>query len=266
MGQSHVVAACGQIRTLIPRALFALLLISCLGGCVTYNAATGRNEMIFVSTSTEVNMGNQLDRELSSKNKILKDTPAAKRLERIGQRVARISDRQDYAYHFHLVESKDVNAFTTPGGHIYFYTGLFDKLTTDDQIAAVIAHEIGHCSAKHTIKKFQAAMGYGVVRNVALQVLSMKVPGATNIASLGSDGIMQLAMTSYGRQDEYEADRLGIKYLYLSGYDLNAMIQVFHVLEASDKSKVPLILRTHPFVKDRIAALGKAIEDVKSKY
>lgn len=249
-------------------ALFVVPLLF-LCGCVTYNAATGRNEMIFVSTASEVQMGNQADREISAKNKILKDTPESKRLETLGQRVARISDRQDIQYRFHLIESDELNAYTVPGGHIYFYTGLFRKLATDDQIASVLAHEIGHCAAKHTIKRFQAAMQYNVARNVALRVLAWKVqvPGVQNIAALGADGIMNLAMGSYSRHDEYEADRLGIKYLYLAGFNLDGMIQAFEVLKVGDNTnKAPLILRTHPFIKDRIDAIKKEIPAVKEKY
>ncbi len=265
MGQSYLVAACRQIRTLIRRGSWVLLCI-CVSGCATYNTATGRSEMIFISTSSEVSMGNKINHELMSKNKICINTPSSKRLERIGSRLARVSDRQDIAYHFYLIESPEINAFAVPGGHIYCYTGLFDRLTTDDQIAAVLGHEIGHLAAKHTVKKFQAALGYDVMRNVLLEVLSYKAPGIGNIASMGSDGLMHLAMSGYGRQDEYEADRLGIKYLYLSGYDLNAMIELFHVLDPTDKNKVPLIFRTHPFVKDRIARVSNVIKDVRSKY
>lgn len=266
MGQPRLVAACRQIRTLIPRALCVLVWGLGAGGCATYNTATGRSEMIFVSTSSEVAMGKKISKEILSKNKICPDIEASRRLDRIGKRLARVCDRQDIAYHFYLIDSKDVNAFTVPGGYIFCYTGLFEKLTSDDQIAAVLAHEIGHAAAKHTIKKFQAAMGYDVVRNVVFRLVSFKVPGLSTIASMGSDGLMQLAMSGYGRQDEYEADRLGIKYLYLSGYDLNAMIGVFRVLETTDKKQVPLIFRTHPFVKDRITRVEADIKDVKSKY
>lgn len=267
MGQSYMVATRHQIRALKTLPIYILILLGLsVSGCATFNAATGRNEMILVSTASELAMGDQIHRELSVKNKILINTPEAQRLDRIGKKVERVSDRQDFAYHFYLIDSPEVNAFTIPGGHIYFYTGLLNKLTSDDQVAAVLAHEIGHVAAKHTIKKFQASMGYGVVRNVALRILSIKAPGIESIASIGSDGLMKLAMSSYGRQDEHEADALGIKYLYLSGYDLNAMIQVFHVLEASDKSQVPLIFRTHPYPKDRIKSVMQDIEDVKSKY
>ncbi len=246
------------------KLLFCLIFLS---GCMTYNTATGRNEMIFISTSSEVAMGNQINAELSSKSRIIEGTAESRRLENIGQRVARVSDRQDIQYHFHLIEDEDINAFTVPGGHIYFYTGLFRKMERDDQIAAVLAHEIGHNAGKHTVKKFQGALGYDMMRNLVLGVLELRAPGSGDIAGIGADGLMGLAMSGYSRHDEYEADRLGIKYLYLAGYDLSAMIQVFYVLQQNDKKGgPPLILRTHPFVKDRITAAQKEIEAIKAKY
>jgi metalloendopeptidase OMA1, mitochondrial len=249
------------------RWLYLILLLGVITGCATYNTATGHNELIFISTSSEVKMGGQINQQLAGKNKIIKGTDEAKRLESIGQRLARISDRQDISYFFYLIESEEMNAFAVPGGHIYFYTGLFRKLGTDGAIAAVLGHEIGHVAAKHTVKKFQGAMGYNVVRSVALNVLAWKMPGVQNVAALGADGLMTLAMSAYGRQDEYEADRLGIKYLYLAGYDLNDMIKMFEVLQATDqKQGTPLILRTHPFLKDRITAAKKEMGAVKEKY
>ncbi len=245
-----------------PGFLCALLLL--LSGCATYNAATGRNEVIWISTSSEVSMGRDVHREISSKYKVIEEGQEFDRLNRIGQRVARVSDRQDFQYHFYLVESDEINAFTVPGGNVYFFTGLFRKMPSDDTIAAVLAHEVGHSAAKHTVKKFQAAMGYNVVRDLVMNVLAVKAPQAKTIAQLGADGVMGLSMSAYGRHDEYEADKLGIKYLYLAGYDLNAMIKTFEILQENSKGDhTPLILRTHPFIKDRMEAAKKEIESVK---
>lgn len=237
-----------------------------LGGCTTFNPATERNELIFISTPEEVAMGVQADQELSSKNKVISGTEEAERLERIGQKVAHVSDRQDFAYHFKLVESEDLNAFTVPGGFIYFYTGLFRKLKTDDQVAAVLAHEIGHCAAKHTVKRFQAALGYNLVSSMMGQVMTAKAPGAASIMSMGANAVAQLAMSAYSRQDESQADHLGIKYLRLSGYNLNAMIEMFEILEQNTHAdSTPLILRTHPLTKDRLEAVRKEIEAIEKK-
>lgn len=245
----------------------SLLCILLLAGCMTYNSATDRNEFIFISTSQEVAMGKQAHQQLSKQYKMVTGTPDAVRLDHIGQTVARVSDRQDFVYHFNLVESKELNAFTLPGGYVYFFTGLYQQLHTDDQIAAVLAHEIGHCGAKHVVKRFQAALGYNWIGGMVDQVLSLQFPSIEPLAARGANAIAELAMKSYSRHDEYEADRLGIKYLYLSGYDLNAMIQVFDILQRNTKGDhVPLILRTHPFFKNRIEAVKREMMLVKQKY
>jgi metalloendopeptidase OMA1, mitochondrial len=256
----------GKMWSNLRGSLLAVLVLF-LSGCATYNTATGKNELIFISTSSEVKMGTQLSAELSKTNRIITGTPEAKKLETIGQRVARVADRQEFAYHFYLIDSDEFNAFTIPGGHIYFYAGLFRKLTTDDQIASVLAHEVGHAAAKHTVKKFQSAMGYNIAKEVAVRILAWRAPGVENLAALGADGIMTLAMSAYSRRDEYEADTLGIKYLYLAGYDLNGMIQAFETLDrVNPKGGPPLILRSHPYIKDRIAAVKKEIGEVRKKY
>lgn len=248
-------------------SLLCLVSVVCfLSSCTTYNSATRRNEFIFISTPQEISMGLEAHRELASKYKIVTATEEAIRLERIGQRIARVSDRRDMPYYFYLIESDEINAFTIPGGRIYFYTGLFRKLT-DAQVAAVLAHELAHGSAKHTVKKFQAALGYNMVSSVVGRILETRAPGTASIASLGANTIAQLAMSAYGRQDEYEADRLGIKYLYLAGIDLNAMIETFYVLEKNTRKEyTPLILRSHPFIKDRIEAVKAEINQVSGRY
>ncbi|HLD87981.1 MAG TPA: M48 family metalloprotease, partial [Candidatus Omnitrophota bacterium] len=206
-----------------------------LTGCATYNTATERNEVILISTSSEVAMARSIHSQISSQNKIISNTDETRRLERIGVRVARVSDRQDYQYHFYLIDSDEINAFTVPGGNIYFYTGLLRRLPSDDQVASVLAHEVGHCAAKHTVKKFQAGMGYDLARNVLVNILALKAPGVQSVAGLSADAVMNLATSAYSRRDEYEADRLGIKYLYLAGFDLNGMIQAFDVLQEATK-------------------------------
>lgn len=229
-------------------------------GCATFNAATGRSEFIFVSTDAEVSMGQSFDGQLSKEYSFSKDQAKVDRLNRIGNKLAQVSDRQDYKYHFKLVDKNELNAFTVPGGYIYFFEGLYDKLSSDDEIAAVIAHEIGHCAARHTIKKFQAGLGVDFVSRVVLGAITNET--ARQLASVGGGLVANIALSAYGRQDEYEADRLGIKYMRLAGYDLDAMIRTFQVLKENSKGpEPPTILRTHPHMDDRI----KAVEEEISK-
>ena len=111
--------------------IFLILCVFNFSGCSTlgvYNAATGRNEFIFVPTSTEVSMGKDVHQSIVHKYKISRNPAYINRVNQIGQRLALVSDRQDYQYTFYVIEGDDLNAFTTPGGNIYMYTGLLDKL------------------------------------------------------------------------------------------------------------------------------------------
>ena len=242
----------------------AFFLIGC-GSLGVYNAATGRHEFIFVPTDAEVAMGRDIHKKLINEFSLAKRKNQSDRLTKIGYRLAQISDRQDYEYQFYLVEKDELNAFTTPGGNIYFFTGLMDKLKTDDQIAAVLAHEIGHCAARHTIKKFQAALGYNLLGNIVFSQLKMEEQ-AQQIATLSTRVIMNLVFSSYSRKDEHEADWLGVKYLSLAGYRLDAMIEILEILKKESKpDHVPLMLRTHPYLDDRIETVKKEIEKTRSE-
>jgi predicted Zn-dependent protease len=255
-------------RFLIQPVSFAVLsvLISLqLCGCATYNTATGRKEFIFISTDSEVGMGRSFDAQLRQEYKVSENKEKTDRLQRIGTRIAQVSDRQDFQYHFTLIAKDEMNAFTIPGGYVYFFEGLYDKLKTDDEIAAVLAHEIGHSAARHTIKKYQAALGYDLMARLLLARIASDT--ARVLTSLGGGLIANIAMSAYGRQDEFEADRLGIKYMRLAGYDLNGMIRTFEILKANSKGpEPPRILRTHPYIDDRIKAVRQEIQAVESKY
>jgi len=247
--------------------IFPTLLLS-LSGCATlfgtYNPATERKEFVIISTDMEVSMGQNMHQQISQEFGLSKDPLKMARLQRVGKKLAAISDRQDYEYNFYLIDKKELNAFTIPGGSIYFFTGLFDKLKNDDEIAAVLAHEIGHCSAKHTVKKYQAAMGYNLIQAL---VLSQLGDTSRQLSAQASDMAMQLIFSAYSRGDEFQADLLGLKYMYLAGYNLNGMIGTLTVLkDESEGPAVPLMLRSHPYLEDRIKAVEKEIKKTPQKY
>ncbi|MBL8012404.1 MAG: M48 family metalloprotease [Candidatus Omnitrophica bacterium] len=256
------------MRQFIARLLTLFVCLSTvlqLSGCTTLNAATGRREFIFISTDTELSMGQSFNTQLRQQYPVSQDKAKIGRLQKVGHRIAQVSDRQDFEYHFTLVAQDDLNAFTVPGGYIYFYEGLFDKLSSDDEIAAVLAHEVGHSAAKHTVKKFQAALGYDFVAKLVLSRIGSDV--ARQLASVGGGFIANVAMSAYGRQDEFEADQLGIKYMRLAGYKLDAMIRTFEILKANSKGpEPPSFLRTHPHLDDRIKAVENEIQGGEPKY
>jgi len=253
-----------NIFYLFPKKIAATLgvgVILFLAGCAslgTYNPATGRKEFIFISVSEEVSLGNDLHQKLSKQFEFSDQIKDIERIRRIGQRLAQVSDRRDYQYQFFLIEKDEMNAFTTPGGRIYVFSGLINKLRSDDEVASVLAHEIGHCAARHTVKKFQAALGYDLIGSI---ILGQVGEGAREITSMSSNMIMNIVFSAYGRRDEYEADRLGIKYLQSAGYDRYATITTLETLQRESKGVgAPTVLRSHPHIPDRIKAARKEIQ------
>lgn len=243
-----------------------IFLVVSLSGCAslgTYNPATGRTEFIFVSTPDELALGQQMHPQITGSYKESSDQAQRERVARVGKKLAQISDRQDYSYKFYLLESDELNAFTTPGGNIYIFSGLLKKLSSDDQLASVLAHEIGHCAAKHIVKKYQAALGYNIFQSLLLSYIS-KNAEAQKIVSLTTDMTTQLIFSAFSRSDEYEADRLGLKYMNKAGFNLQGMIDSFEMLRRESKGpRLPLYFQTHPYLEDRIIAAKAEIQKLK---
>ncbi|MBM3243346.1 MAG: peptidase M48 [Candidatus Omnitrophica bacterium] len=222
---------------------FSLLLSGC---ATTYNPATARHELILIDTGSEIALGEDIGRQLRRDLIILNDYNMQSRLNSIGKRVAGFSDRQDLSYSFSIVKDDQYNAFAVPGGFIYVNSGLI-KEATDDELACVLAHEIGHIAARHSVKRLQANLGYQLISSIALGKSS---PAAVSQAAGITYNIIALG---FSRQDEFLADKLAVKYAKAAGYDPYGMVTFFKKLEGNKKSGLDLVfLSSHPPIKDRI--------------
>ncbi len=234
--------------------IFFQILFLC--GCATiYNPATQRNEIIFVDTSAEVLLGRRVAFQVAQEFKISNETKVNEKVRSIGQKVASFSDRKDIGYRFFVVEDSQVNAFSIPGGYIYVHTGLLEK-ATDDELACVLGHEIGHVAARHIAKKLQAQIGYDILMNIALRKAGVQD------FQRAIDTTFKLISLGYSREDELQADRLGVKYANKAGYDPWAMVSFLKKLkeiEGEDPSQIFIFLRSHPAITQRIAILEREI-------
>ncbi|MDD4879002.1 MAG: M48 family metalloprotease, partial [Candidatus Omnitrophica bacterium] len=130
--------------------LFIILSVF-LSGCATIiNPATGRKEYIMIGTAEEKAIGGQVSAEIETNYKLSHDEAMIERVNRIGLSIAKVSDRQDLTYYFKVLENKEVNARSTPGGYVYVDSGLIEK-ANDDGLAGVLAHEVGHIAARHSV-------------------------------------------------------------------------------------------------------------------
>ncbi|MBL7197240.1 MAG: M48 family metalloprotease, partial [Candidatus Omnitrophica bacterium] len=137
--------------------LFAVCVV--VTGCTEFNPVTQRQEMIFYSTEREVNIGRNVARQVEKEYGLVKNPLVIDRVNKITEEIAAVSDRKDINYYVSVIQAKeeekedgaDINAFSLPGGYVYLYDGLVDFVDNDDQLACVIAHEVGHIVAKHSI-------------------------------------------------------------------------------------------------------------------
>ena len=178
------------------------------------------------------------------------------RVRKIGEKIASVCDRKDVNYYFKVVDQDDINAVSLPGGYVYINRGLIEKIDSDDELACVLAHEVGHIVAKHHIKKLQASFGYTFLNILSSQATSANFASGLNLA-------MAQIMLAYSRDDEFLADKLGIMYAERAGYRPEAMVTFLEKLKEADKKNIRNIsvtyFRTHPYLAERIARAKQII-------
>ncbi len=228
-----------------------------LSGCSSeYNIVTGEQEAYYYSTDREVAMGKSLRKEIEKQYKPVDDPLVQKRVRDIGKRIVSVCDRKDISYHFMALDDDQVNAVSLPGGYVYVFKGLIDKVSGDDELAGVIAHEVGHIVARHSIKKLQAMMSYNLFR-----LLTSQVPSSGEVGAAADIAFTELFL-GYAREDELLADELGARYEKLAGFDPRGMLTFLKKLQDIDRRK-PLApinyFKTHPYVPDRVRTVKQEL-------
>ncbi|TAM42939.1 septum formation protein Maf [bacterium] len=228
-----------------------------LSGCSTeYNLATKQEEKYYYSTDQEVQMGQSIDRQVSKEYKFSGDPLQLKRVQDIGRKIAAVSDRKEIDYHFRILDDDTVNAVSLPGGYVYVNSGLLEKVSSDDELACVLAHEVGHIVARHSIKKLQAMQSYTLLR-----LLVAVAPASGNIGTAADTAFTEFLL-GYGREDELLADQLGARYARLAGYDPRGMITFLEKLQDINRRMPPTersYYKTHPYVPDRIRVVKQEL-------
>jgi predicted Zn-dependent protease len=226
-------------------------------GCAT-NPATGRRQISLISESQEKQMGQQADQEVAASIGLYPESGLQAYVQRIGDTLAAHSERPGLAWTFRLVDDPAVNAFALPGGYVYVTRGLMAYLTSEAELAAVMAHEIGHVTARHTVNMISKAQ----LANVGLMLGMILRPELQNYGNLAEAGLSVLFL-KYSRDAERQADDLGLRYVTRTGYDPRPMTDVFTTLErvsaAENKGRVPGWLATHPDPGDRRTRIGQEI-------
>ena len=204
-----------------------------------------------ISDRQEVALGKDINQQLinSGQAKIYRDREITAYINQIGQKLAKTSERPDLPYTFQVVDDKNINAFATMGGYVYVNTGLILAADNEAELASVIGHEIGHIVGRHAVEQMrQRAISQGV-----LSAAGLDQSAAVNI------GVDLAINRPNSREDEREADRLGLANLQKAGYAPSGMVTFMQKL-LKQGSSVPKILSTHPSTAERIQALESNIK------
>ncbi len=212
-------------------AAVAVTVAAACAGCAG-NPATGGPSVVLSSQGRESRIGAEMHQEMLDKGALYEDEALQAYVDKVGQRLVANSDQAGKTFTFNVVDSPDINAFALPGGYIYINRGLLAYLDNEAELAGVLGHEIGHVTARHHGRKKSAG--------VTSQVLAATVLILTRSGDLADATKLYGAelVTGFGRELELEADGLGAKYAYLSGYDTGAMLDVLTVLKDQQQFQI----------------------------
>jgi beta-barrel assembly-enhancing protease len=236
--------------------VLSLLLICAVmpavGGCST-NPVTGKWQIIAIPESQEIAMGLQAAPQVAAQfGGAVKDPTLQAYVQMVGKKVAAVAERK-MPYDFTLLNSEIPNAFALPGGKIFVTAGLMSRMTNEQQLAAVLGHEIIHVAAQHGVKSMQNGVGLSVLVELAAAVAGEDKGAAAKAASQVAASMVSM---KYSRNNEYEADKYGMKYMTLAGYNPWGMPELLTILlnlSEKEPSVFEAMFQTHPLSSERIA-------------
>jgi predicted Zn-dependent protease len=229
-----------------------------------YNEVTGENQRIAYTVEQEIALGLQAAPEMAQQfGGLYQDERVQAQIDELGRRLVEQSEAGDtpYEFDFHvLADTQTINAFALPGGQIFITAGLLNIMETEGEIAGVLAHEIVHVVGRHSSEQIaKAQLTQGLAGAAAAVLYDPENPGSSGAAQLAMV-VGQMVTMKYGRDDELQSDRVGVRIMADAGYDPHAMASVMQKLgDASQGPRQPEFMSTHPNPENRIAQINDAI-------
>ena len=188
---------------------------------------------------------------------LIEDAQFLPYLDALGQRLAKESPRQDVTHQFQVADMAEPNAFALPGGYVYVSRGLLALVNSEDELAGVVGHEIGHVAARHTVQKISKQGPFAVVFGIASGLAGMVVPLAGNIIGGVGDLTQGVLFSPYSRGQETEADRVGQEMAAKAGWDPGALSVVLEYPRTRSRAheqgaRKPGFFDSHPATPDRV--------------
>ena len=236
--------------------VFAVAAATSLAACA-YNETLGRNQLLLVDDAALTQQSEAAWAEALRTQPTSSDTAANARVRRVGARIVEAAGLTDRSWDYALFVSESPNAFVLPSGKVGVTTGLWSLVRNDDQLAAVLGHEVGHVVARHAAERYSTT----AISSVAISgVQSVAGDYAKAAGAIGGLGAQLGVLLPFSRNHELEADRLGVDYMQRAGYRPSESIALWRIMAAQRQGSTPEFASTHPSDASRIAALQGYIE------
>jgi predicted Zn-dependent protease len=246
-----------------------LVIISIVTYCSSkaYNPITQEEQYVSLTVDQEIALGFQTAPEMAAQfGGLHPDQEAQAMVDQIGERLVTQTAARDTSYEFEfnlLADEETINAFALPGGPIFITVGLLNRLETEGQLAGVLAHEVGHVVARHASEHIaKAQLTQGLSGAAVIAATNPDDPNSSQHAAAVASVVGQLVNMKFGRDDELESDRLGVRFMAEAGYDPRSLIRVMEILaEASEGGGPPEFFSTHPNPERRVQQIQAAIQE-----
>jgi predicted Zn-dependent protease len=242
--------------------LLLCLSLTGMGSCTT-DYVTGKRTFSLVSESQEIEMGREADPAIVAEYGLYDDAELTEYVARLGQSLAKVSQRSQLTYTFRILDNPIVNAFALPGGYVYVTRGILAHFNSEDELAGVLGHEIGHVVARHGAEQMSRAQLAGLGLGLG-SILSEDFAQFADLAGAG----LGLLFLKFSRSQESESDMLGVEYSTRVGYNAHEMAGFFQTLKSmSDESgqSLPNFLSTHPDPGDRETKVHELAREWQAK-
>ena len=257
------------------RARLIIGLIVALFAVISYftnsqeNPVTGEKQRISLTPEQEVAMGLQSAPEMAQQfGGLYPDQAVQQAVKRIGQKIVQESDahKSPYQFDFHVLnDGQTINAFALPGGQVFITAALLSKLKSEDQVAGALGHEIGHVVGRHSAEQMaKQQLTQGLVGAATVAIADPTSPQASAAIAQYVGNVIGM---KFGREDELEADRFGIKYMQEAHYNPEALIGVMEILAQASggQGRAPEMMSTHPYPENRIAQIRRILDQNKMR-
>ena len=239
--------------------IYSLMLVLFATSCAV-NPVTGKKELMLISEQEELALGKNTDLEIRKQYGVYDDPKLLAYVQAAGNHLVPHTHRPNLPYQFAILDTPVINAFAVPGGYIYVTRGILALMGSEAELTAVLGHELGHVNARHSVRRMSQMLlvQLGLAVGGALSETFAKISG---VAGIG----MQLFFLKYSRDDEREADALGIDYSRKGSYNPGEMVAFFSSLQKmgdlSGGHSLPGFLSTHPLTAERVQNVRKMLSD-----